>query len=151
MSKEKTSDKKKSATKQLADEILAQNKPTAVDHPEVTPAERFSLKTERIERLERKNEESEIPKPVVLSHGLSSKDPFIVQKRENEIYKTLGGLFGMNDGDFFVHNQTSITLGPKTFRVVLVKDKNEFTYQIWFEVSNLSLLGNLHFQPHRHI
>lgn len=84
------------------------------------------------------------PVPIKLEHGFDPFTSYIIQRTETEIYSLLESIFGRGDGDFFILSDnifTRIIEGqPQRFKVSMVEDKHGFRYNIWFNISRLSLV-----------
>ena len=102
--------------------------------------EKFSLKTDPVKK------ENEIPKRIEFTAGINRQTAFVIQKNEREIADILNSFFGNVDGDYFAFRCVQEKIQNKTYKVFSVQDKNEFSYQIWFDVSNISFLANIKYQ-----
>jgi hypothetical protein len=91
-------------------------------------------------------EEVNKPKPITFEQGTNKHNAFIIQKHEREIEYILRGVFKdkENKSNYFILNEVNSNLpssnGFTKFRILYVEDINGFKYQLWFNVSNLSLI-----------
>ena len=84
---------------------------------------------------------------IKLPVGLAQNVPFIVKKTEREIYSFLETYFGSKEGDYFILNELTQTKrtkeGLKRIKGILLEDKNNFRYLIWFDTTALSYLSTI--------
>lgn len=83
----------------------------------------------------------ETPKRIIFDQGTDRLSAFVIRKHIDETYHILGKLFGYNNGDYFVINEitsTTVKNGQRRrHRCILLEDKNNFRYNIWFDLTNL--------------
>lgn len=85
--------------------------------------------------------------PIILTKGTSPRSPVIIEKSEREVSLFLNNQFGSADGDYTVLGdgvQTRTVKGKrKRLKTVLVEDRNNFRYIIYFDLTKISLVGGL--------
>lgn len=62
---------------------------------------------------------------------------YIINKNDKEITNFLNTIFGDKDYDYFIQSETRITKNKKTYKILMVEDKNNFKYTLWFDITNL--------------
>lgn len=97
---------------------------------------------QKYEDIPSQTEEPEIiPTPVQFQQGNTKDTAFVVQSHINEMYKILAAHFGPNNGDYFVLNENTTTSTKnnqrKRYKCILVEDKYNFRYMLWFDLTNL--------------
>lgn len=81
-----------------------------------------------------------------LDVGAYKNNPFIVKRSMNEVYDIIGSIFGFSDGDYYVcseNTQTSIdsiTKERRRYKCMMIRDKKNFLYTLWFDISNIGFL-----------
>lgn len=87
------------------------------------------------------------PQPVKIIKGISATDPIVINRSEREIFNALEELYGFRDGDYFIINDNIFNnyRTRKRYKVLLIEDKNKFSYRIWFDITNLSLVRAYNF------
>ena len=77
--------------------------------------------------------------------GLTKEDAIILNNvgssaaGSHEIYKFIDTIFGANDGDYFIHSETTAEdkKANKKYRVILVEAEGR-KGQIWFDITSWS-------------
>lgn len=129
---------------ELASNILSYNDEDEVlnDIPEIieTPTD----VDQKYEDIPNQEESVVVPGPKILDRGITKDTAFIIQSHINEVDKILTTYFGSNNGDYFILNENTTTFiknnQRKRYKCILVEDKYNYRYILWFDVTNLGLI-----------
>ncbi len=145
----KSKAKKNSSVDKLALEILTQDEDVSnnlgseesynipeIENLVLDPAEYLDMPSD--------HKKEDTPTRVVFESGLNKNTAFVIHKNVNELHNILGHFFGNKQGDYFILNETTNTTYRdnirKRYKTILVEDKNNFRYVLWFDLSLLGLI-----------